>query len=45
MKKFVRKLLVKILKNLHGKKKKHVYWVMVVIKAFLNLSHHLANTP
>jgi hypothetical protein len=45
MKKIVRRLLVKILKNLYGKRKKHVYWVMVSIKAFLHLSHHYNKHP
>jgi hypothetical protein len=44
MKKVV-ELLVKTPKNLYGKKKKHVQWVMVVIKAFLHLSHHCNNHP
>jgi hypothetical protein len=44
MKKVV-KLLVKTPKNLYGKKKKHVQWVMVVIKAFLHLSHHSNSHP
>jgi hypothetical protein len=44
MKKVVR-LLVKILKNLYGKRKKHVYWVTIVIKAFLHLSHHSNKHP
>jgi hypothetical protein len=38
MKKVVERLLVKILKNFYGKRKKHVYWVMVAIKAFIHLN-------
>jgi len=45
MKKVVKKLLVKIFKNLYNKRKKHVYWVMVTIKTFLHLSHHCSKHP
>jgi hypothetical protein len=40
MKKVV-ELLVMTPENVYGKKKKHVQWVMVVIKAFLHLSPSL----
>jgi hypothetical protein len=45
MKKVVRRLLVKIFKNLYGKRKKHVYWVTVAIKAFIHLNHHCSKNP
>jgi hypothetical protein len=44
MKKVV-SLLMKILKNLYGKKEKHIYWVTVTIKSFLNLSRQKHNFP
>jgi hypothetical protein len=44
MKKIV-KLLVKTSKNIYGKKKKHVRWIMVMITSFLHLSHHDYHHP
>jgi hypothetical protein len=38
-------LLVKTPKNLYGKRKKHVRWVTVPIKAFLHLSRDCSKHP
>jgi hypothetical protein len=37
--------LVKTPKNLYGKREKHIYWVMVVIKAFLSLEVPVLQPP
>lgn len=44
MKKVVN-LLLKTPKNLYGKRKKHVHWVIVMMKSLLHLSCHCHNHP